>query len=127
MSQVAPFRLTPEDLPDLDKKTREGLVPLLEALNSTLQQLVATANGTAQSKTITSTFTSGPLGTAYVDIAPSPIAKPFSAELNQIYRTDLEPMTTPFSLSWQMTATVARLLFAGLANNTEHRVTVTLR
>lgn len=38
---IPPYRVTPEDLPELDKKTREGLRPLLDALNITVQQLVA--------------------------------------------------------------------------------------
>lgn len=40
-TNIAPFRVTPEDLPDLDKKTAQGLTPLLAALNVTMQQLVA--------------------------------------------------------------------------------------
>jgi hypothetical protein len=39
--QVAPFRTTDEDLAELDSKTREGLQPLLGALNITLQETVA--------------------------------------------------------------------------------------
>lgn len=37
---VSPYRITPEDLPDLDKKTLAGITPLLEALNTTVPQLV---------------------------------------------------------------------------------------
>lgn len=37
---VAPFRLTPEDLEGLDRKVQAGLQPLLEALNVTLGQAV---------------------------------------------------------------------------------------
>ncbi len=42
-AQVSPFRITDEDLSELDSKTRSGLQPLLDALNITLQQLVAAA------------------------------------------------------------------------------------
>lgn len=41
MTVVSPYRLTAEDLPDLDSKTRRGVGPLLDALNVTLPQLVA--------------------------------------------------------------------------------------
>lgn len=44
--QIAPFRVTPDDLPDLEKATRNGLEPLLYALNDTLSQLVPVINAT---------------------------------------------------------------------------------
>lgn len=44
--QVPPFRVTPEDLADLEKSTRNGLEPLLQALNDTIGQLVPTVNAT---------------------------------------------------------------------------------
>lgn len=37
---VPPYRLTPEDVPDLDKKTSAALEPLFAALNTTLPPLV---------------------------------------------------------------------------------------
>lgn len=37
---VASYRVTPDDLPDLDRATQDGLQPLLDALNVTLPQLV---------------------------------------------------------------------------------------
>lgn len=43
MSQIAPLRITPEDLEGLDNKTREGLQPLLDALNIFAQETVAAA------------------------------------------------------------------------------------
>lgn len=46
MPSVSPFRLTGEDLPDLDKKTRDGLQPLFDALNVTMGQLVPSYNAT---------------------------------------------------------------------------------
>ncbi len=45
MSFVSPYRITPEELEGLDKKTLEGLAPLLDALNTTIQQLVSAAQG----------------------------------------------------------------------------------
>lgn len=40
MSVVSPYRVTDEDLPDLDAKTREGIAPLLDSLNTVVPQLV---------------------------------------------------------------------------------------
>lgn len=40
---ISPYRVTPEDLADLDKAIRAGLQPLLDALNITLPQLVQAA------------------------------------------------------------------------------------
>lgn len=40
MAIVSPYRLTQEDLPDLKSDLRNGLSPLLDALNITLPQLV---------------------------------------------------------------------------------------
>lgn len=42
MNIVSPYHVTAEDL-DLDKKTLEGITPLVEALNVTVPQLVAVA------------------------------------------------------------------------------------
>lgn len=39
-TQVTPFRVTVEDLDGLDGKTREGLMPLIDALNVFGQQVV---------------------------------------------------------------------------------------
>lgn len=40
MINVTPFRVTSEDLAGLDRKTQEGIQPLLDALNVTLRQVV---------------------------------------------------------------------------------------
>lgn len=45
MTQVAPFRITTDDLPDLKAEVRDGLAPLLDGLNITLQQLVQASQG----------------------------------------------------------------------------------
>lgn len=44
-AQIVPLRITGEDLPDLDSKTRNGMQPLLDAVNTFAQQTVAAAAG----------------------------------------------------------------------------------
>lgn len=56
MIQVAPFRVTPEDLADLDAKTRDGIQPLLDALNVTLQQLTQAADQAPQDQLVPATL-----------------------------------------------------------------------
>ncbi len=55
MNYVSPYRVTAEDLEGLDKKTLEGITPLLDALNTTIQQLVSAVQG--------------PTGQAFVDVS----------------------------------------------------------
>lgn len=50
MNDVSPFKLTPDDLDGIDRKTRDGLGPLLDALNVTMQQLVQAVNSAQSSR-----------------------------------------------------------------------------
>lgn len=124
---IDPFRITEEDLSSLDAKTVEGLAPLLDALNTTLQQLVATANAVPQVATYDVEFTSGPAGTAYVDFSPKFSQRARSVVVDQIRRTDEAPMTAVYSQSWTFIAAGVRMLFAGLDNDTQYQLAVTIR
>lgn len=126
---VTPYHLTPEDLFELDTKTREALTPLLNALNVTIPQLVAAQDAAPRFKELSSTFTSGATGSAYVDLNPAPLRKVRSLVVDQIRRSDGEDMASGWSPpSWTMTASgVVRALFVGLENNTAYYLAVTLK
>lgn len=44
MNSISPFHATPDDLGDLDKKTAQGLQPLLDQLNVVMRQLGQAVN-----------------------------------------------------------------------------------
>ena len=46
-SRISPLKITPEDLEELDSKTRNGLGPLLDGLNVFAQQAVQAINSHA--------------------------------------------------------------------------------
>ena len=127
MSVISPFRLTPDDLPGLDKKTREGLQPLLDALHITIQQLVQEAAAAPTTKELSSTFQSSATGTAFVDFNPAPLTRVRSLVVDQIRRSDSAPMTTAYAMTWEPQASgVMRALFVGLDANANYYLAVTL-
>lgn len=111
---VSPYRVTPEDLVDLDSKTRNALVPLLEALNVTLPQLVQAVALAGNTQTMSGTFAAEAGGSAYVDVTPKQVVRPYSVVLDFIRRTDSQPMATAHAFSWLPTPAGVRLLFIGL-------------
>lgn len=126
-ASILPFRVLPEHLSGLDGKTREGLAPLLEALNVTLQQLVAAAANTTPGITaITSSFSTDENGSAYVDMKFA-AGRPAAVSLDALRRRDLEPIATVFSWTWQMAGELVRVLFVGLDTVTTFDFTLSMR
>lgn len=125
---VSPFRVTPEDLAGLDRKTQVALQPLLEALNVTLGQLVQAAAGLQAFDVFVLKFTSSGAGTAYVDLTPRTVtSRPYSVVVDQIRRSDETQMTSPWSMSWSFISTGVRCLFTGLDASAQYALTVTLK
>lgn len=125
---IVPYRITPEDLVDLDAKTRDALIPLIDAINRTLSSLVAQAQSVRREKELESTFETGTAGTAYVDFNPSPIRDARSLTVDQIRRSDSVDMTLAYGMSWYPLASGAiRALFTGLDPSVSYFVRVTLK
>ena len=124
---ISPYRIVAEDLEGLDKKTREGLAPLLDALNQTIQQLVASSQSSPASQTVSTLFNTDGTGNAYVDVTPKLATKAYSAEVNQMRRQDSTPITSVWSWSWDWASENVRLLFIGLDMSAQYSLTVTLR
>lgn len=57
--QITPFRVTADDLPDLDAKVRAGIENLLDALNITLPQLVQAAQLAPEDNVVELNFVTG--------------------------------------------------------------------
>ena len=53
---IAPFKVTSEDLSGLDKKTLEGIQPLLDALNVFTNQVVSSQNAQSGDDVVQVTF-----------------------------------------------------------------------
>lgn len=124
---ISPYRLTVEDLPDLDSKTRNALQPLLDALNTTLPQLVDAVSAQPPTKTVTSRFESTAAGSAYVDYVTAPVARATSVSVDHIQRVDGVDMAAPYSMTWQLTAAGVRLLFVDLDVSSQFELTVTIK
>lgn len=96
--QIAPLRITPEDLADLDKKTREGLQPLLDALNVFTKQTVAAMVTVPQMQLVDLTVTTGAVvADSFPILFRSVIARPRGVFLANIRPRDVDHvLTTPF-------------------------------
>jgi len=124
MSVVSPYRVTPMDLRGLDKATRDGLQPLVDALNIVIQQLVKKANAAGDVITPVTLFTTTDLGAAYVDILNPLTAVPLCVQVASLNRTDGVPIDNLYGFWWTMTATGIRLLFVGLSAFTRYMFSV---
>ena len=51
-SRISPLKITPEDMEELDSKTRNGLGPLLDAINVFAQQTVQAVNSHADERLV---------------------------------------------------------------------------
>ena len=127
MTTVYPFKVTPDDLQALDGKTRDGIQPLIDALNTTLQQVVQALQQQPTTATTTSTFVVEDTGTVYVDIAPKLQTQPYSVVVDQLVRSDGEAQTATWSWTWTNLANGVRLLFIGLEPATKYSLTVTVK
>ena len=126
MSQLSPFRITPEDLPDLDQKTLAGIQPLLDALNVSVQQLVYAAQAQQSSVTTSGTLSTDGAGDATVTIKPQTTSKPFSVQVDQIRLVEsTEDLSAVYSFSWQLIGDGIRGVFHGLAADTKYAFTIT--
>lgn len=103
---VSPYRLTPEDLAGLDSKTRSNLSPLLDALNTTLPQLVAA------SQAVSEQYVDVPLVVGATVAASFPllfraaaIARPLAVLLANLRPRDVNHvLTAPFVVQgWSLT------------------------
>lgn len=128
MNQISPFRLTPDDLEGLDKKTRDGLGPLLDALNVFCQQVTQFSAGVTAPISTTGTFSTDAGGSAYVVIKSQTTTQPVSVVVDQVRLVDsTDDLGAVYSFSWQLIGANIRGLFQGLAASTKYAFTVSYR
>ncbi len=128
MNSVAPFRVTPEDLPDLDKKTRNGLQPLLDSLNVTLNQLVPAINSTAaEPKNAAGSCITDENGSVYIMARPTTSYPPKAVYLDQLALPNGGDISTVFGFTWQLTQNYVRVLLVGLLPSTTYRYTLSMK
>jgi hypothetical protein len=124
---VSPFRLTQDDLSGLDRKTRDGLQPLLDALNITLAQLVQAANLTAPVGATAGTVVSDASGAASLIVKPTVPQKPSSVSLAQLRLADGGDIADVFSMSWLAIGANVRIVFQGLQPATKYAFVLSIQ
>ncbi len=95
---VAPYRVTPEDLSELDAKTLEGISPLVDALNITVPQLVQAADAAPVEQWVDITLATGAtVADSFPLVFKCLLAKPRGLFLANIRPKDPDHIkTTPF-------------------------------
>lgn len=97
MTSITPFRITPEDLADLKAETREGLMPLLDALNVTLQELVAAAAATPTEEVVSVYLqTDTAVSTSFPLVFKTSVPRPTWVGMVCVPKDQNHSLTTPF-------------------------------
>lgn len=118
---IPPYRVTADDLPDADKKTRQAIEPLLDALNRTLATIGLAFNALTIPDPKSSSFTTDSTGKATLTVSmlitPMEVwltkLKPRSGSINAVYSMAVVPQSMGATLS-----------FFGLAASTTYDFTV---
>lgn len=128
MSLVPDYKITAEDLDGLDKKTKDGLDPLVSALNYTIPLLVSTVNSTPIIDWVSFTFTTGTIAAASFPLAFSSIVK----NVKGVSFGNFQPVgagadyTNPWAMQgWKVNAqgNIAINFITNLQPNTKYSVT----
>lgn len=129
MTAIPAYRVTPEDLPDADQKTRTAIRPLLERLNRCLTAVIALVNQLAASagSSRSASFTTDGSGNATVTLGALAVTP------KELWITALTPLSTsgqPKALGssfappgWFPTTSGATLSFDSLSANTTYAFT----
>lgn len=104
---LSPFRVTPEDLPGLDSKTRNGLAPLLDALNGSVQQLFLAAQAVPVEEVVSVTLQ---IDTSVAAMFPLTFRNPLQTRPRVVELANITPkdvnhvLTAPFVMQgWGLT------------------------
>jgi hypothetical protein len=82
VANVAPFRVTQEDLAGLDRKTQAALQPLLEALNVTLGQIVSELEAQSSDQLVSFNLTTGAVvADSFPLVFKTTVAKPVFVDM----------------------------------------------
>lgn len=119
-NSVPSYRVTLDDLPDLDSKTREALRPLLESLNDTLQRLVQLAQPVTSVITPLSTFTADAAGAAYATIRNPLLVTPECVQVANFFREDDLPIDVAYGFWWTPVTVGIKVLFSDLEPGTTY-------
>lgn len=125
-NQIPSYRITKEDLKDLDKKTYDGLEPLIEALNNTLGQIVALLNSAPTTDIRQVTFTTK---TGLIDSFPlvfnTTVTKPRAVLIGQVIAPSGTDVSVGISPIWNQLANgnISVSLISGLVPETRYQIT----
>jgi hypothetical protein len=119
---IPAYRVTPEDLPDADQKTKSAIRPLLERLNRSLGLVITALNALSAPAPKTTTFITDALGGALVTLGN------LERTPAELWQTALTPqtgtLTSGITPAWIPTTNGARLTYAGLSADTTYSVTL---
>lgn len=124
MRGVSPYRLTVEDLPELDNKTREGLQPLLNALNVTLGQVVQALQVQPSGRLFDLDVTADDVGGVEVALT---MPRPTSVTVEQLRRFDGQSISTAYGMSWIAIAEGIRVTLVGLMPDVRYIIRLGLK
>ena len=125
------YRIVPEDLPDLDKKVRDGLEPMIDNLNRVLGAVVPAVNGLASVDYRDVTFTTrGSIADTFPLTVNTIIPTPRSVTVGRVQC----PVTTDTSAGitcnqWVQlnNGALSIQVISGLVANTRYTITLTIQ
>lgn len=129
---ITPFKCTAEDLDGLDKKTRDGMAPLLDDLNVFANQVVAAQQATPSDDVVQLTLN---VGAAIADSFPlvfrTSVTQPRVVVLGNIVPRDTtHSLVTPFVMQgFSITdqGLISIPLITGLRHDNEYALTFWVR
>lgn len=110
---ISPFKLTPDDMAELDRKTAAGLQPLLDALNVTMQQLVQAVNALPGEQFVTVALQTD---TTLADSFPITFKHGLSTRPRGVWLANCQPKDTAHSLTTPFVAQGFSLTDGGLVS-----------
>jgi hypothetical protein len=94
---ISPFKVTADDLEGLDKKTRDGIQPLLDALNASFNQVVAAQQAVANDEIVQQTLTiDAVVADAFPFVFKTTVSQPRFVSMVCNPRDPDHVLTTPF-------------------------------
>lgn len=118
MAGIPSYKITGDDLPEMDSKTLRAIGPLLDALNLCLTTAINVLNTIVLPQAKSSTFTTDSTGAATITLT-------LTSKPQNLWLSAPPQATTVYSMTWIATSTTGvKVSFLGLTPQTKYNFTI---